>query len=257
MGQYIHCRITASTVRDSGGGTSTTAGAPHQLKRHCRHTASTFMGCGFHNTKHFIRPVGLCIQCTGRTFPFTDTAWELQPVQDHCIYFHGHCILSENLLHLPSVTLQPLHGHRMHIQGQCRGHCNHCRDTAGSCRRTAHALQSLQAHCIHVRGHCIIHHNILHPPYVTLQPLQGHCIHILGQCKGNYKKLKWHCRRTAIPARSLHPTQLALQAHCNNHTITASTAWALHPHSGNCREHCNHCRITASTFMGTESSVTT
>ena len=84
---------------------------------------------------------------------------------------------------------------------------------------------------------------------------------------------------TATSAVTLHPTEVALQVHCNHCSLTASTfvgtassvkTYCIHfvGHSmhylgtaskfpDNAGGHCTHWQITAPIFMGTASSLTT
>ena len=101
----------------------------------------------------------------------------LQPLPEHCIQPHGHCILRHNILHEPS-------GHCIHCMGtaftfrdtkggtatpartllpadvEMQAHCNHCRITGSTaCSHYPHsgtqqgALQPLLDNCIHLHGH--------------------------------------------------------------------------------------------------------
>ena len=139
------------------------------------------------------------------------------------------------------MTLQPLHGHCIYIQGHVRGlcnteatlhpaevalqaHCHHCRITAFTFSGTAYYNTS---QCLHIVGHCIQSLDTaskFRDNAGALQPLQGHCI-----------LMKWHCRGSATTAGSLHHPSWAVNP-ASQHTAstlchTADTAWALHPHS--------------------------
>ena len=107
------------------------------------------------------------------------------------------------------------------------GHCQHCRIMDSTFISTE---SSVTTYCIHLVGHC------------------SHCI-------GTAYTFRDSSGDTATTAGSLHPAEVALQAHCYQHRVTASSAWAWQPHSGKLQEPLYHCRITASTFMGTASSI--
>ena len=79
----------------------------------------------------------------------------------------------------------------------------------------------MQDHCIHLHGHCIIRHDIL-------MHIVRHCLHSMGI------------------ASTFNDTALA----------SATTAATLHPDEKALEMHCNDFSLTASTFVGTASSVT-
>ena len=102
-----HCMVTASTFRDNAGGTAATAvtlnPADVALHAHCylyRVTANSAWALQPHSGK---------------------LQRALQPLQDHCINIHGHCILHQKILHSPRGKLHPMHGHCLHIQGNRMG----------------------------------------------------------------------------------------------------------------------------------------
>ena len=141
-----HCRITASTACSQHPHSGTMQGALQPLQGHSalkkwpwRCTAMT--AGPLHSPSWARNPAS---QHTAFTLWDTEcTAWALhphsgtmqgalQPLQDHCIHLHGHCILRHNILHPPCLKMLQQHGHCIHIQGQCRGHCNNYRDNTSS-----------------------------------------------------------------------------------------------------------------------------
>ena len=121
-------------------------------------------------------------------------------------------------------TMHPLHEHCIHIPGQCRGHCNYCRDTASTFMRTA---SSVITYCIHLVGHCI------------------HCLATASTFPGN-------AGGTATTAATLHPAEASLHLHCHHYKITAftfmGTAYYNTPQCLHIVGHYIHCMFTASTF---------
>ena len=132
--------------------------------------------------------------------------WALQPLQDHCIHRHGHCIFCHNILHQSCGTLQgTLQPQQVHSI-QLNWHCRHTAVTTAS-------LHPLQEQCIHIQGqyrgyattvetllttevalqmHCN-HHRITASTALAVLPhsgtlpwaaqqLQDHCIQLDGQC---------------------------------------------------------------------------
>ena len=122
LGHCMHCMGSASTFRETVGGTATTAGSPHPpswaLHPLTIHTVST-LG----DTASTAGP----LHAHASTMPGA-----LQPLQGHGIHLHAHCILHHKILHKPLGTLPPLHGPCIHIQGHRWQHCNPCMDTASS-----------------------------------------------------------------------------------------------------------------------------
>ena len=110
------------------------------LQCHFRLTASTFMGTATSVTAYRIPLVGHCMPCMGTASTFREIvggtattagsphppSWALYP--------------PSNILHSPSETLHPLHDTSIHIPAQCRGPCNHCRDTASAIMHTASSI---------------------------------------------------------------------------------------------------------------------
>ena len=152
-------------------------------------------------------------------------------MQQQCIQLHGHSIFHHNILHPPCGTLQPLHGHCIHITGHFRRHSNHCSDTASNFMGTTSFVIS---YCIQLVGLCTtavpLHkysgamQGTLHTAG-SLHQVHEHCIHIQGNCR-------IHCNHCRISASTFMGTASSVIKDCIPFWHTASTACALHQNSG-------------------------
>ena len=88
-----------------------------------------------------------------------------------------------------------MHQHYIHIQENCRGHCNQCRITASTFMSTA---SSIKTYCMHIVGHYI--HSI-----------------------GTASMFRDTVVVSANTAATLHPAEVTLQVHCHHCRITAFT----------------------------------
>ena len=126
------------------------------------------------------------------------------------------------MLHPPGGKLQPLHVHCIQLTGLCRRHCNHCSNTASTFLGTA---SSITTYCMHLLRNCI-------------------------QCLGTASTFSDNAVGTATTAGTLHTAEVALQVHCIQHRLTASTfvgtATSITTYNIHVMGHSNYCMGTAS-----------
>ena len=117
-----------------------------------------------------------------------------------------------------------MHVHSIHIEGHSRVHCHRYRITAYTLIGTA---SSVTTYFMHLVGHCI-------------------------QCLGTASMFSDKAAHTATTAGTLHTAEVALQVHCIQHRLTASTfggtVSSITTYDIHLVGHCNYCMGTVATF---------